>query len=86
MYKRQQFESRTHKRLIDILKPSNKTVEALMSLQPVSYTHLIDTDKNKHIQGDVCEITAWGAKVRTLVIATDEELDVYKRQPAFRCR
>jgi len=34
----------------------------------------IDTDKNKHIQGDVCEITAWGAKVRTLVIATDEEL------------
>ena len=25
--------SRTHKRLIDILKPSNKTVEALMSLQ-----------------------------------------------------
>ena len=24
---------RTHKRLIDILKPSNKTVEALMSLQ-----------------------------------------------------
>ena len=34
----------------------------------------IDTEKNKHIQGDVCEITAWGAKVRTLVIATDEEL------------
>ena len=30
---REQFESRTHKRLIDILKPSNKTVEALMSLQ-----------------------------------------------------
>ena len=24
---------RTHKRLIDILKPSNKTVEALQSLQ-----------------------------------------------------
>ena len=30
---REQFESRTHKRLIDILKPSNKTVAALMSLQ-----------------------------------------------------
>ena len=29
---REQFESRT-KRLIDILKPSNKTVEALTSLQ-----------------------------------------------------
>lgn len=35
MYKdsREQFETRTHKRLIDILKPSNKTVEALTSLQ-----------------------------------------------------
>ena len=31
----------------------------------------IDTEKNKHPVGDVCEITAWGAKVRTLVIATD---------------
>ena len=30
---REQFEMRTHKRLIDILKPSNKTVEALTSLQ-----------------------------------------------------
>ena len=30
---REQFETRTHKRLIEILKPSNKTVEALMSLQ-----------------------------------------------------
>ena len=36
---REQFESRTHKRLIDILKPSNKTVEALMSLQlPLAWT------------------------------------------------
>ena len=30
---REQFELRTHKRLIDIQKPSNKTVEALTSLQ-----------------------------------------------------
>ena len=30
---REQFENRTHKRLIDILKPTNKTVEALTSLQ-----------------------------------------------------
>ena len=29
---REQFERRTHKRLIDILDPSQKTVEALMSL------------------------------------------------------
>ena len=27
---REQFEMRTHKRLIDILEPSNKTVDALM--------------------------------------------------------
>ena len=30
---REQFEQRTHKRLIDILRPSNKTVEALKSLE-----------------------------------------------------
>ena len=30
---REQFESRTHKRLIDVLRPSNKTVEALTSLE-----------------------------------------------------
>ncbi|MDL2215591.1 30S ribosomal protein S10 [Ruminococcaceae bacterium OttesenSCG-928-N02] len=30
---REQFETRTHKRLIDVIKPSNKTVEALMGLQ-----------------------------------------------------
>ena len=34
MYKdsREQFEIRTHKRLIDILSPSSKTVDALMRL------------------------------------------------------
>ena len=30
---REQFELRTHKRLIDIIKPSQKTVEALMGLE-----------------------------------------------------
>lgn len=30
---REQFEMRTHKRLIDVIKPSQKTVEALMSLE-----------------------------------------------------
>ncbi len=29
---REQFERRTHKRLIDIISPTQKTVEALMSL------------------------------------------------------
>jgi len=30
---REQFELKTHKRLIDIIKPSQKTVEALTSLE-----------------------------------------------------
>ena len=30
---REQFEMRTHKRLIDIIKPSAKTAEALMSVE-----------------------------------------------------
>ena len=30
---REQFEQRTHKRLIDILKPTNKTVDALRNLE-----------------------------------------------------
>ena len=30
---REQFETRMHKRLIDILRPSNKTVEALQGLE-----------------------------------------------------
>lgn len=35
MYKdsREQFETRTHKRLIDVLKPSAKAVDALMALE-----------------------------------------------------
>ncbi|HZJ69279.1 MAG TPA: 30S ribosomal protein S10 [Candidatus Eisenbacteria bacterium] len=30
---REQFEARTHKRLIDILAPNNKTMESLMRLE-----------------------------------------------------
>ena len=30
---REQFETRTHKRLIDILNPQQKTIEALMTLE-----------------------------------------------------
>ena len=30
---REQFEIRTHKRLIDVIRPTNKTVEALQSLE-----------------------------------------------------
>ena len=36
---REQFEQRTHKRLIDIIRPSAKTVEALTGLElPAGYT------------------------------------------------
>ena len=43
---RDQYEIRTHKRLIDIVEPTEKTVDALMKLnlaagvEAVSYTHL----------------------------------------------
>jgi len=30
---REQFEMRVHKRLIDVLEPSNKTIDSLMSLE-----------------------------------------------------
>ena len=30
---REQFEARTHKRLIDIVTPNNKTMESLMKLE-----------------------------------------------------
>ena len=30
---REQFEMRIHKRLVDILKPSNKTVDSMMNLE-----------------------------------------------------
>ena len=30
---REQFEQRTHKRLVEIIKPSQKTVESLMSIE-----------------------------------------------------
>ena len=30
---REQFEQRTHKRLIDVLRPTNKTIEALQNLE-----------------------------------------------------
>ena len=30
---REQFEMRTHKRLIDIIKPNQKTIEALMNVE-----------------------------------------------------
>ena len=53
---REQFESRTHKRLIDIIEPTPQTVEALMKLDLASgvdieikdlkYEHRINRNKN----------------------------------------
>ena len=45
---REQFESRTHKRLIDILEPTSQTVEALMKLDlPAGVDVEIKTYANK---------------------------------------
>ena len=45
---REQFEQRTHKRLIDILRPSNKTIEALQGLElPAGVDLEIKTKKSK---------------------------------------
>ena len=44
---RQQFEQRTHKRLVDILNPSDKTVEALMKLDlPAGVDIKVDLKNN----------------------------------------
>lgn len=44
---REQFEQRTHKRLIDILMPSNKTVDALMRLDlPAGVDIKVDVKNN----------------------------------------
>lgn len=44
---REQFEQRTHKRLIDILNPSDKTVEALMKLDlPAGVDIKVDLKNN----------------------------------------
>ncbi len=37
---REQFEQRTHKRLIDVLTPNNKTVEALRKLEASAGVHI----------------------------------------------
>ena len=44
---REQFEQRTHKRLVDILNPSDKTVEALMKLDlPAGVDIKVDLKNN----------------------------------------
>ena len=37
---REQFEQRTHKRLIDVLTPNNKTIEALKKLDTSAGVHI----------------------------------------------
>ena len=44
---REQFEQRTHKRLVDILNPSDKTVDALMKLDlPAGVDIKVDLKNN----------------------------------------
>lgn len=42
----------------------------------------IDSEKNRHCGDDVDDITAWGARVRTLVICTNEELMIARETKA----
>ncbi len=44
---REQFEQRTHKRLIDIIMPSQKTVDALSRLELPAGVHIDIKMKNK---------------------------------------
>ena len=54
---REQFEMRTHKRLIDILQPSSKTVSALMKLDLPAGVDI----EIKDFRGDNIYFTLWGA-------------------------
>ena len=44
---REQFEQRTHKRLIDVLTPNNKTVDALQRLEMPAGVYIDIKMKNK---------------------------------------
>ena len=44
---REQFEQRTHKRLIDVLSPSQKTVDALSRLEMPAGVHIDIKMKNR---------------------------------------
>ena len=58
---REQFEMRTHKRLIDILQPSSKTVDALMKLDlPAG----VDIEINLYVPGGNQEESHFGQKDR----------------------
>ena len=80
---REQFEMRTHKRLIDILKPSNKTVEALTSLQLPAGVDIEDVYKRQHqvvVHDATCPFVAKihrlarraGEEKKTLFVAGDK--------------
>ena len=46
-YSREQFEQRTHKRLIDIIQPSQKTVDSLSRLEMPAGVYIDIKMKNK---------------------------------------
>ena len=48
---REQFEIRTHKRLIDIFEPTSQTVDALMKLDLPAGVDVIGTSRGKGFQG-----------------------------------
>ena len=52
---REQFEMRTHKRLIDILEPSNKTVDALMRLNLPDGTEMVMPGDNTEMKVELIQ-------------------------------
>ena len=74
---REQFEMRTHKRLIDILRPSNKTVEALRGLEGFSHLWLI-WEFSQTRQG------RWSPTVRPPRLGGNKRLGVFATRSPFR--
>ena len=56
---REQFEQRTHKRLVDILNPSDKTVEALMKLDLIVTCWTMGTIPNEYVN-NICQAVGAG--------------------------
>src|SRR5258708_25689851 len=57
---REQFEMRTHKRLLDILEPTTQTVDALIKLEPPAVVVVGNKAACKQLSGGRCLI-AWEA-------------------------
>ena len=74
---REQFERRTHKRLIDVIKPSPKTVEALMSLDVYKRQSLEDAGALEAVAAKPFPVLddAKGEEMRQAILEAKNEQD-----------